>query len=114
MPFSWNQLKQSGFDRKPYRECDRFGTWEAAIDALACSHGSRVTVKGKGRRAGIHLFVRGVDGEKFRLYAIYRAIRLPATGRRTAGWRSYPLGDGPHERRSCVGEVAGKARMKPP
>ena len=76
MPSSWNQLKHSGFDRKPYRECDRFGTWEATIDALAYSHGSRVTVKGKGRRSGIHLFVRAMDGEKFWLYAIYRSDSL--------------------------------------
>jgi hypothetical protein len=73
MPSSWNQLKQSGFDRAPYRECDRFETWEATVDAVAYSHGSRMTVNGRGKRAGIHLLVQALDGEKFWLYAIYRS-----------------------------------------
>jgi hypothetical protein len=76
MPSSWNQLKQSGFDRTPYRECDRFGTWEATVDALAYSHGSRMTVSGRGKRAGIHVYVQALDGEKFWLYAIYRSDSL--------------------------------------
>jgi hypothetical protein len=50
-----------------------FGTWEATVDALAYSHGSRMTVSGRGRRAGIHLFVRALNGERFWLYAIYRS-----------------------------------------
>lgn len=71
---SWNQLKESGFDREPYRNCDRFGWWEAYLDRAAYSHGSRMTVQGRGKRAGIHLFVRTADtDEKFWLYVIYRS-----------------------------------------
>ena len=105
MPSSWNQLKQSGFDRKPYRECDRFGTWEATIDALAYSHGSRVTVKGKGRRAGIHLFVRAMDGEKFWLYAIYRSDSV-------ACHRAKDLRDGDRIRLETVRTNAAHAWVK--
>jgi hypothetical protein len=50
--------------------------WEATVDALAYSHGSRMTVSGRGKRAGIHVFVRAVDGEKFWLYAIHRSDSL--------------------------------------
>ena len=76
MPAPWKQLKESGFDRNPYRESDQFGVWEATVDALAYSQGSRTTVAGKGKRSGIHLFVQAAEGEKFWLSVIYRSDSL--------------------------------------
>ena len=71
---SWNQLKESQFDREPYRNCDRFGEWEAVLDRAAYSHGSRMTLRGQGKRAGIHLYVRAADtDEKYWLYVLYRS-----------------------------------------
>lgn len=77
MPVSWNQLKESEFDREPYRNCERFGWWDAILDRAAYSQGSRMRIQGRGKRAGIHLFVRTADtDEKLWLYVIYRGDSL--------------------------------------
>jgi|GEM_PF-4142666 len=76
MPAPWKQLKESGFDRNSYRESDRFGVWEATVDALAYSHGGQTTVADKGKCSGIHPFAQAAEGEKFWLYVIYRSDSL--------------------------------------
>ncbi|CAN5748305.1 hypothetical protein BH09VER1_BH09VER1_11730 [soil metagenome] len=72
VPISWKMLKESGFDRDAYPNCDRFGAWQAAVDAVAYSRGKRVKADGKGALAGIHLFVRSEDdGRKSWLYVFF-------------------------------------------
>jgi hypothetical protein len=74
---TWNQLKESDFDRESYLECERVGLWKAQVDALAYSHCGQTMATGRGGRKGIHLFVRAEDGVKFRLYAMYRGDSVP-------------------------------------
>jgi len=72
MPVSWNMLKEAKFERDAYPSCDRFGQWEAVVDAAAYSHGKRMNAEGKGNRAGIHLFVRSADDDrKFWLFVFF-------------------------------------------
>ena len=102
---------------RPTPMYDRSGTWEATVDALAYSHGSRMTVSGRGKRAGIHVYVQALGMAKSIWFFMRstRAIRLPIheakdlqVGDRFRWWsRSQSPG-------SCVGEVAGKAQVKPP
>ena len=74
---TWKQLKESGFDRESYLECEQVGLWKAQVEGLAYSHCGQTMATGRGGRRGIHLFVRAENGEKFRLYAMYRGDSIP-------------------------------------
>ena len=70
-------LKEAKFDWNAYPACDRFGEWEAVVDAAAYSHGKRMKADGRGSRAGIHLFVRSIDEDrKFWLFVFF----FPSSG----------------------------------
>lgn len=72
MAISLKALKERGFDREAYPNCERFGVWEATVDEAVFSNGSRTKTQGKGARAGLHLYVRAADdGRKYWLYVLY-------------------------------------------
>ncbi len=72
MPLTWKMLKEANFAWEGYGDCDRFGAWEAEVDAVVYSKGSRVSATGKGGRAGLHLYVRAVgDDRKFWLFVFF-------------------------------------------
>lgn len=68
---SWKMLKEAHFENEAYENCDRLGTWEAVVDAVAYARGSRVGASGKGKRAGLHLYVRTQDSRKFWLFVFF-------------------------------------------
>ncbi len=72
MPLTWKMLKEANFPWEGYGDCDRFGVWEAVVDAVVYSKGSRVSATGKGGRAGLHLYVRALgDDRKFWLFVFF-------------------------------------------
>ena len=56
MPLSWDEFRQSGFDKSLYRDDLPIGTHLVTLDQLAW---------GQGNSAGVHLFFTTDAGEKF-------------------------------------------------
>lgn len=72
MPWTWKMLKEAKFAWEAYADCDRFGAWEAVLDAVVYSKGSQMSAAGKGGRAGLHLYVRALeDDRKFWLFVFF-------------------------------------------
>ena len=65
-------LKEARFGWESYANCDRFGTWDAVVDAVVYAKGARVSATGNGKRAGLHLYVRTLDeGRKIWLFVFF-------------------------------------------
>lgn len=63
---------EAKFGREAYANCDQFGSWEAVVDATAYVRGSRMGTHGKGKRAGLHLYVRSLaDDRKVWLFVYF-------------------------------------------